>query len=317
MDKPGIQPWDSMAEAGRKILRFHFAEMLRHEDGTRFGEDIEELHDMRVATRRMRAAFIVFSDAFEPKAIKSYIKGLRTSGRALGKVRDLDVLMEKAALYLNELASEKHGCIDPLLDSWHEQRNNARVQMIEYLDSEKYKRFKIQFNVFVSTPGMGAKQRNQGDIYLGLVQNSAPMLIYTQFSSVRSYEGLMQNATLEQLHALRIRFKKFRYTVEFFREVLGDSSKEVIRDIKKIQDHLGDLNDTNVACGLLSEFIEKWEDSQNSLPLAERVNPEPIVAYLASKHAERYRLMVTFPEVWAYFTRPEFRQNLAQAVSVL
>ncbi|HEY62041.1 MAG TPA: CHAD domain-containing protein [Anaerolineae bacterium] len=317
MDKPGIQPWNTMAEAGRKILRYHFAEMLRHEDGTRFGEDIEELHDMRVATRRMRAAFIVFSDAFEPKEIKSYIKGLRGVGRALGKVRDLDVFMEKATKYLNELPSEKRNGLDPLLDSWHQQRDVSRMQMIEYLDSENYKRFKIQFNVFVNTPGMGVKQRNQEDNLLGLVQNSAPMLIYTQFSSVRSYEEVMQNATLEQLHALRIRFKKFRYTVEFFREVLGDSAKEVIRDIKMIQDHLGDLNDANVACALLNEFIEKWEDSQNSLPLTERVNPEPIVAYLASKHAERYRLMTTFPEAWAYFTRPEFKQNLALAVSVL
>jgi len=49
----------AMSEAGRKVLRTHFARMLANEAGTRLGEDIEELHDMRVATRRLRAVLFV------------------------------------------------------------------------------------------------------------------------------------------------------------------------------------------------------------------------------------------------------------------
>ncbi len=49
-----------MSEAGRKTFRFHFRRMVYNEPGTRLGEDIEAMHDMRVATRRMRAAFRVF-----------------------------------------------------------------------------------------------------------------------------------------------------------------------------------------------------------------------------------------------------------------
>jgi hypothetical protein len=52
MTAPGIEPVDPLAEAGRKLMRFQFAEMLRHEEGTRLGDDTEALHDMRVATRR-------------------------------------------------------------------------------------------------------------------------------------------------------------------------------------------------------------------------------------------------------------------------
>ena len=54
---------DPLAEAGRKIMRYHFAQVIKHEPGTRLGEDIEALHDMRVATRRLRASFDVFQDA--------------------------------------------------------------------------------------------------------------------------------------------------------------------------------------------------------------------------------------------------------------
>jgi CHAD domain-containing protein len=91
----------------------------------------------------------------------------------------------------------------------------------------------------------------------------------------------------------------------------------VINDIKRLQDHLGDLNDAQVATGILKEFLSHWDTRQTELPLSDRQNPEPIVAYLAYRHAERYRLMATFHEAWADFDRPEFRRNLALAVSVL
>lgn len=97
--KVGLEPTDSMAEAGRKVLAFHFERMLEHEPGTRVGEDIEELHDMRVATRRMRAAFQVFGDSYTKKSVKPLLQGLKKTGRALGPVRDLDVFIEKLQQY--------------------------------------------------------------------------------------------------------------------------------------------------------------------------------------------------------------------------
>jgi CHAD domain-containing protein len=142
-------------------------------------------------------------------------------------------------------------------------------------------------------------------------------LIYTRLGAVRAFDSVLENATIDQLHALRIEFKQLRYTVEFFQEVLGPEGKEVVEEIKKVQDHLGDLNDADVACAILGDFLSKWEKEQLALPIQQRVNPEPIVAYLATKHAERHRLVITFPQVWERFMRPEFRMGLAQAVSVL
>jgi hypothetical protein len=89
----GISPDDSLDEAGKKVWLFYFAVMLYHESGTILGENIEELHDMRVATRRMRTAFDIFSPAFDPKIMKRQLNGLRKIGRALGQVRDMDVIL--------------------------------------------------------------------------------------------------------------------------------------------------------------------------------------------------------------------------------
>jgi CHAD domain-containing protein len=189
--------------------------------------------------------------------------------------------------------------------------------MLSHLDSERYQAFKQDFNDFTSMPGAGMRANAGSSLRPDQVRHVVPVLIYANLASVRAYQAVVSNATVEQLHALRIEFKKLRYLLEFFREVLGKQSRAVINDLKAVQDHLGDLNDANVACQILREFIETWEERQVLVPLYERQNPEPVVAYLAAKHAERHKLIVTFPQVWAHFNRPEFLENLALAVSVL
>jgi CHAD domain-containing protein len=91
----------------------------------------------------------------------------------------------------------------------------------------------------------------------------------------------------------------------------------VIGVIKRLQDHLGDLHDADVACQILNNFLESWDSGQTGLQLSERQNPEPLVNYLAFQHAERHRLMVTFPEVWEQFEQPEIMRKVALAISVL
>jgi CHAD domain-containing protein len=317
IQSPGLEPGDPLAEAGRKILRYHFAQMLRHEKGTRLGEDIEELHDMRVATRRMRAAVEVFGEAFQSKTLKPLLKGLKTAGKTLGHVRDLDVFLEKAHSYLEGKDQQFKQGLEPLIQTWQTKREAAREKMIAYLDSPQYESFKEEFFNFVSTPGAGAQPEPQDIFVPYLVQEITPVLIYSRYSSVRSFERVFANASIEQLHALRIEFKKLRYTVEFFKEVLGEEGKLVIEDIKSLQDHLGDLNDAQVATEILREFLGQWDLQQAALPVDARHSPKAIMQYLSDKYSERHHLMVTFREAWEYFDRAEFRRNLAQAVSVL
>jgi CHAD domain-containing protein len=317
LKSPGLEPSDTLAEAGRKTLLYHFAEMLKHEEGTRLGEDIEELHDMRVATRRMRAAFDLFEQAFEPKVIRRHLRGLKATGRALGTVRDMDVFIEKANHYMEDLSVEQRSGLEILVEAWQKQREVAREAMLAHLDSSEYADFKRKFNLFVQTPGKGARVLSSELPVAPLARDIAPVLIYSRFAAVRAFDQLLGSATLEQLHALRIEFKKLRYAVEFFREILGKEAKNVINVLKGMQDHLGDLNDAQVATQLLSDFLAHMEFSHLDQPLSERRSPEPVVVYLATKHAERHRLMRTFPAAWKQFNQPGFRQELAMAIAAL
>jgi CHAD domain-containing protein/transposase len=314
---PGVTPDDTLGEAGRKVLRYHFVQMLRHEEGTRLGIDIEELHDMRVATRRMRAGFEVFEAGFSQKILKTHLKGLRTTGRTLGRVRDLDVFLEKARQYLETLPEESRQGLQPLLQSWEKSRETARTVMVRYLDSEEYRNFKRKFDQFVNTPDDGARKVSEDLPIPRLVRDVVPMLIYDRLASVRAFDAILDTASIQQFHALRIEIKKLRYSVEYFREVLGPEAEPVIDELKGLQDHLGDFQDAQVATQILRDYLTEWDAQQAALPVSQRQSPEPIMAYLTSRYAERQRLMLTFKERWQLFNQPEFRQNLALAVSVL
>jgi CHAD domain-containing protein len=315
--RPGLEPDDPLAEAGRKTLRYQFAEMLAHEAGTRRGEDIEDLHDMRVSVRRMRAAFELFGPAYHPKGIRPFIKSLQATGRALGGVRDLDVFIDKARNHQQSLPAEERSLIDPVLDAWSERREIARAEMLTYLNSAEYHAFKWAFNTFLFTSGMGARPVETFPPEPIRLRETAPKLIYARLGRVLAFEPLLVAATPVQLHALRIEFKRLRYAVEFFREVLGEESKLIVAEIKKLQDHLGDLNDADVAAHMLSDLLAGWDARQEKLPLDRRCSPEGVASYLAERHAERHRLMSTFGPVWAAFRSEEFRKALAASVAVL
>ena len=87
----GVQSQDTMRTALGKVLRFYFERMLQHEPGTRLGKDPEELHDMRVASRRLRSALRLFGSYLTGPYATSCAEGLRRLARVLGDVRDMDV----------------------------------------------------------------------------------------------------------------------------------------------------------------------------------------------------------------------------------
>jgi CHAD domain-containing protein len=313
----GISLDDTLAEAGRKVWSYFFAEMLSHEAGTLLGENIEELHDMRVATRRMRSAFDIFGPAFDAKVLKRHLKGLRIAGRVLGQVRDMDVLLDKLLTYQKKLKGAPSSGADPLVTDWQMVIDQQRLKLVRHLQSGEYQVFKSNFNLFLQVPEMENYHVGAVGGKSAFLRDMVPVLVYSRYAAVRAYESLVPTASVIQLHALRIECKKFRYTLEYFKEILGPEIGLTINDLKGMQDHLGELHDADVACLLVRKFLKKLDHNQLQVPISERINPEPIVNYLAFLHAERYSLTRSFPELWKKFNRPEFRQRLAQSVSLL
>jgi len=112
---PGVLAEDTVAEAGRKVMRFHLARMIDREPGVRDGKDIEDIHKMRVATRRQRAAWRVFGEAFRKRRTRDYRDGLRDVARRLGAVRDLDVQLEGIDTYRADQPVMDQRSLEPLI----------------------------------------------------------------------------------------------------------------------------------------------------------------------------------------------------------
>ena len=308
-----ILPVDALDVAGRKALRKLFVEMARHQPGIVAGDDPLAIHDMRVAVRRMRAAFELFGQALPRKAIKSYGRSLKELGGLLGAVRDLDVLIANGQAYLETLPQDQRPAFQPLIDFTQSRRDTARGPLLAFLAGEEYAAFTREYPVFLSETQPAASQPGQ----LSRVSELAPLLILERLGQARSFDGHVTSLSLEQLHALRGAIKRLRYAIEFFQEPLGPQAVALIAGLKGVQGHLGRLNDANVAAQSIQEFITDWDARQLALPAYERRSSVPFLPYLTLTLSQRDELVQAFPAIWEQFNAGDFRRRLSHALARL
>jgi CHAD domain-containing protein len=306
---PGVLASDNVAEAGRKVLRFHLARMIAREPGTREGTDPEELHSMRVATRRMRAAWRVFGDGFRPDRTRRHRKRLREVAGRLGAVRDLDVLIEEAEPYLGAQTVAEQRAIQPLFAAWRQQRDDARVLLARELDSETYLRWVDEFKDFVRTEGLATATVLPTAPHR--IRETAGSRIWAAYEKVRAYEPIMRWADVETLHELRITSKWLRYTLEFVRECLGPDSSALIARVVALQDHLGLMHDADVAASMIRAFLVEGAGRLSEVETA------AIGRYLVDREREVVRLRRTVGPTWRAIVGVSFRRGLGRALAAL
>ncbi|MGI5991241.1 MAG: CHAD domain-containing protein [Methanosarcina sp.] len=321
-----VKPTDSMAGVACRILSYQFSCMLSHEKGTIKGEKIEELHEMRVAVRKMRAATKVFEPYLDFKQLEPYLKELRKTLGSLGEVRDLDVFREKAEEYLKTLPSGHEHDLDSLFAVLTEEQEKARKDMLDYLDSEKYQAFKREFSSVLASPEilMLPVTNRKYDALPHRVREILPSVLYARLADINAYSEWVEGPYLpvERLHRLRIAAKGMRYTLEFFESVLGEDAKSLIKELKTFQDQLGNLHDTVIAVDLLESYLrtEEWGSVENekvSGKMKFSEGAERIRAYLAYREEELQMLLNAFPDAWEKIKDESFRKRIERAIQNL
>jgi triphosphatase len=252
-----VDPSMSLGEVAFAVLRTQFAEMRDHEPGTRLGEDPEELHDMRVPTRRMRAAMKVFEEAL-PERAGWLREELRWVAHALGDVRDLDVQIERFQAWKEEANEEVSGFLDRILSITHKRRAEARKNMLEALDSSRYERLESSFAEMLRRGPAAALELAQtnGKGQAGeAVTAAAPALVSDRYRKWRkAAKRLDESSSPEAFHDVRKKGKRLRYTLEFVSEVYGKPVQKLVKPLKMLQDDLGDHQDAVVTAGYLREL---------------------------------------------------------------
>ncbi|MBC7871248.1 MAG: CHAD domain-containing protein [Chitinophagaceae bacterium] len=300
---------DTMAEAGRKILLADYVKMIESEAGSRTGEDIEAVHDMRVATRRMRSAFNLLEDYYKARPIRPFMEMLKSLAGYLGAVRDLDVMIEGLARYQATLDEENQAVLQPVIDLMGKKRSKSRKKLVGLLDSSDYKTFLTYFAEFLMQPGKAVRAINTEETVPYQVRHLLPSLVHERLASVRAYDNVIEDADERTLHSLRIEFKRLRYVVSYFADVLGTSGADYIEALKAIQDHLGELNDMVIAQAYLQTLVDENDFTHETAQV--------LYEYTSALSEKQSDLQGLFSDVWTRFNTRTVQRKLSDALLVL
>lgn len=255
------------------VLRKNVSALLEHDPGTRLGEDIEELHDMRVATRRLRAALDLFADCLPVRAnhLRSELGWLAD---VLGAVRDLDVQLDTLTTWTDEMEESERGALGDLSTLLVRERERARLSLLGALDSPRYERLVAGFTAMAeqgpSTRSMTARAR---------AVNVVPDLVRERHRVVMKAERrARRGGDAGDFHKLRIHCKRLRYALEFTSSVYDGGTKAFVRRVVSVQDHLGEMQDAEVAAQRL-----------RTLALSTDSRLSPVTVFAMGGIAERYK----------------------------
>lgn len=125
-----ISPDETLEVCARQIIVNYFHQMMSYKEGAKDGSDIEFVHDMRVTSRRLRAAMDNFADCFPEKSFKKLYKKIKLITQTMGAVRDLDVLIVRFEKELGTLPEVEQSDTRKLIAHLQQEREEARKPML-------------------------------------------------------------------------------------------------------------------------------------------------------------------------------------------
>lgn len=232
----------TIGEVALANLRRYLSAWHLHEPGARLGDDPEELHDLRVAGRRLDAILSQFRSAL-PEPYLRIRQTFKTVLRALGHARDLDVALSELDTFSRELPESDREGVEPLKQHLMSERARARAQMLSVLDSLWVRKNLQDLTALLAAPAAASTPRSSE-----LVLNVAPQMIRMRYRKLRKRADLLKSdSSMEAYHAVRGRVKKLRYVLEAVEAIYGKPADEMLRAMRRWQDKLGLQQDAAVA----------------------------------------------------------------------
>lgn len=297
-ERPVLRADDDARAAARVVLAWYLHEFAREEPAAR-GGDVEAVHQLRVATRRLRAALRSFAPMLPATLPEPAMEGFATLGRGIGAVRDLDVLALAIAAHGRRLDRDTRDALAPLQLQLGERRAAALAALVVQLDARPTRRLLGRVQTVVDRRPAPRGAIRLGDAAHGLVE---PLLRAVQ----RAGRDLDADAPAASLHRLRVRVKRLRYVCETLAGMAEGRIDPVVERLVALQDVLGELQDANTQIRWLREHAQ-----------ARPLPPETLLAMGAVVHALGRRdakLRRRFPRLWRRFDRRRVRRLLHDAL---
>jgi len=249
-------PDDAHREFGARFTLQRLALLKQEISGVRQGRDIEAVHRMRVASRRLRTALRLFEECWPPRHGKTWQREIRRVTRSLGEARDADVQI----LFVEE---QVRRCREPrfprglnrLLLRLRQRRSDLQSRVVKrvahLVEGGVIDQMERDLAPLAGDPGKpSAPSRTLGVRAEGLIQ--------ARLEELLAYEPFVARpACAVELHRMRIAAKRLRYCLELFDPLYNGRLKGTITALKNIQDLLGLIHDCDVWQGLLPRFLAK------------------------------------------------------------
>ena len=253
---PEIDRSASVTDVVRRALAASVVRLVRHDAGVRLGEDPEDVHQARVATRRLRSDLRTFRDAVAPTWAGALRDELKWLGDELGAVRDAEVLRERLGGRAEMLDPTDRAPAQALLRRLDERQAEARDELLRSIREPRYARLLDELVDAANAPAVLPEVA--GD-------PAAEALRPALEAPWKHLEAAMDTAssdpTDENLHAARIRAKRVRDAAEAVSAVFGKRARAFAEAAVRLQDVLGEHQDAVVAGAWLREAARSGADA--------------------------------------------------------
>ncbi len=259
----------TVEQACKAIVRNCLDQLAANEAGAKLGHDMEYVHQMRVASRRLRTAIELFAPLLDGSGPFDPAAETRWLARQLGQARDWDVLIAETLMPLCKEYGRDAG-LRLLATLARGHRRQAYDAVRASLTGPRYTALQLGFGQWLA--------RQDGDARANAAAPALPAMDFANDALTKQWKkfsGLArrhESLNIEQWHGLRICAKRLRYALDFFRSFYDPKEvKRLLDGLGEIQDSLGGLNDADTGRKLLAQALAaagKTEGGPNEGDLA-------------------------------------------------
>jgi CHAD domain-containing protein len=244
------EPLGGSATAGavvRRAIAASVARLMRHDPGLRLGGEPEDVHQARVATRRLRSDLRTFAPLLDADWAGSLRDELRWLGAELGRVRDAEVLADRLAATASRLPGDDVASGRSVAASAAGGVEDARAELLAAIREPRYVALLDRLVEAARAPALT-------DEACAPARRVCPGLVAPPWSKLRrDARRLRPDSPDEELHAVRIRAKRCRYAAEAVAPVMGRRAARFAETVTAVQSVLGEHQDAVVAAAWLHE----------------------------------------------------------------
>ncbi len=230
----------SIGEAAEDMLQECLAQISANIEAVRKTEDMEGPHQLRIGLRRLRSALSLFNRVIEPSIVIQFANEARWLGHEVGRLRDLDVVLNDVARPFYARIHREPGA-NLVLSTLERHARKVRADLRHTLSTERVNVFLLGLSELIQTGLRTPAKPNRK------LKDLADEKLEKRWNHLLTRAEGIESFATDQKHALRKALKKLRYAIEFLGPLYAPADvKRLSSRLKTLQTMFGSLNDAAV-----------------------------------------------------------------------